>query len=217
MTAPHNALSPPALLSEEVDPSGPPRRPAALGDRAADDLAFIRRSMERTGVFTAISGRGLILEGLVGLAAAILAARAPSQPAWLLCWLGAAVLAFGLGTAALHGKARRAGFSLLSGIGWRFVAALAPALGAGAALTVALIGAGMGALLPGVWLLMFGAGVLTGGLFSLPLIRIMGSTFMALGLLALATPSAWGDAWMAAGFGGLNVIFGIIIARKHGG
>ena len=38
-----------------------------------------------------------------------------------------------------------------------------------------------------------------------------------LGALALATPAAWGDAWMAAGFGGLHIASGLLIARQHGG
>ena len=45
----------------------------------------------------------------------------------------------------------------------------------------------------------------------------MGGCFMATGVAALAAPAAWGDWFMAIGFGGLHILFGIIIARRHGG
>ena len=41
--------------------------------------------------------------------------------------------------------------------------------------------------------------------------------FMFVGALALVTPPTWGDAWMAIGFGGLHIVFGGVIWRKHGG
>jgi hypothetical protein len=40
---------------------------------------------------------------------------------------------------------------------------------------------------------------------------------MALGAAALAAPAGWGDAFLAAGFGGLQIGFGVYIARRHGG
>jgi hypothetical protein len=45
----------------------------------------------------------------------------------------------------------------------------------------------------------------------------MGAGFMLAGVLALVSPPAWGDAYMAGAFGGLHIVFGIVIWRKHGG
>jgi hypothetical protein len=45
----------------------------------------------------------------------------------------------------------------------------------------------------------------------------MGLGFMGLGALALLGPAGWGDAWMAAGFGGLHILCGVVIARRYGG
>jgi hypothetical protein len=45
----------------------------------------------------------------------------------------------------------------------------------------------------------------------------MGACFLASGALALFTPPAWGDAWMAGGFGVMQIVFGLMIAQRYGG
>ena len=89
---------------------------------------------------------------------------------------------------------------------------------AGGALTMALFWGGGAAFLPGMWLLLYGAAVVSGGgASSVRVVPLMGFCFMALGALALFLPAAWGDAALAAGFGGFHLLFGTIIAVKYGG
>jgi hypothetical protein len=192
-------------------------RTHALHERAMEDLRFIRRTMERAGSFTAVPGWGGVAIGVTGLAAAALAARQPTPGRWLAVWLATAAVAtlIALGTIAL--KARRVGIPLSTGPARKFLLSFLPPVGAAAALTAALVAHGAAPLLPGLWLLSYGAAVVTAGTFSVRAIPLMGVAFMALGGAALATPAAWGDAWLAAGFGGLHVGFGLLIARRHGG
>lgn len=188
-----------------------------LQERAMDNLRFIRETMERAGSFTAVSGWGQVVIGVTGILASWLASRQTSPELWLATWSSAAVVSVLIGVLTTAMKARSVQMPLLSGPGRKFMLSLAPPVAAGGVLTIFLFRAGMEALLPGMWMLLYGAGIITGGAFSVGAVPAMGLCFMIFGAVALATPAAWGDAWMAAGFGGLHMIFGTLIARRHGG
>lgn len=193
------------------------RPPLALHDRAMDNLRYIRETMERAGSFTALSGWGFVAAAIVALAAAGLGMGNAGSAAWVLTWIAAAAVAAGLAFAATLRKARRVGLPLLRGPGRRLALGFTPPMAAGALLTLALLRAGLEPMLPGLWLALYGAGVVTGGIFSVRIVPVMGLCFMALGAAALFAPADWGNAFMAAGFGGLHLLFGVAIARRHGG
>jgi hypothetical protein len=192
-------------------------QPPSLGGHAADNLRFIRQTMERSATFTAVPGVGGAVMGVIGLVAAAVAARQPTADRWLLTWLSAAVLASAVGVAAMARKARLAGSTLRGANARRFAVALSAPFVAGAAITYALWGTRTFTVMPPAWLLLYGAGVLTGGAFSVAVIRVVGVLFIALGLAAVMTPPEWGNVWLGAGFGGVQIGFGIYIARNHGG
>jgi hypothetical protein len=191
--------------------------PVALHDRAMADLRYIRETMERAGSFTAVPGWGGVAMGVVALVAAPLAAAQTSERAWLLVWLGAAAVATATAAVTMLLKARRVGLSLLDGPGRKFALSFAPPIAAGAVLTAALLSLEAIRLLPGTWLLLYGVAVATAGTFSVRIVPLMGLCFMLLGCAALFSPAAWGDAYLAAGFGVVEIGFGIAIARRHGG
>lgn len=193
------------------------QEPVALHSHAMDNLRFIRQTMERAGSFTALSGWGFLAAGLTGLAAAPIAAVQPSRGMWLMTWLVAALLSVLIGGGATLRKARLAGQVLLAGPGRKLVLSFAPPTVVAALLTPVLFGAGMTHLLPALWLLLYGAGVVTGGIFSVPVVPVMGVSFMVVGAAALLSPASWQDVFMALGFGVLHVVFGAVIARRHGG
>jgi hypothetical protein len=190
--------------------------PPQLHDRAIDNLRFIRSTMERAAGITAVSGWGIAACGAVGLAASAVAwRRAPD--AWLACWLAAAPLALGASAVATAWKARRSGVPVLAGHARKLLLSVLPPMLVGALLTAALARAGEHALLPGVWLLLYGTAVISGGTFSVRAVPVMGAAFAALGAVALFAPTPWAHALLAVGFGGLHLAFGPYIARRHGG
>src|SRR5262245_9641415 len=195
----------------------PPRPPESLQQKAIENVRFIRETMERAGSFTALSGFGAMLIGSVALVAAVAASRAASPARWLETWLLTAVLAVGVGTWLNALKARRLKIALLARPARRFFLALIPPLAAGAILTAPLYRSGRSDLLPGVWLLLYGAGIVTAGAFSVRPVPVMGACFMALGAAALASPPGWGNLFMTVGFGSLHLGFGAYIAWRHGG
>jgi hypothetical protein len=88
---------------------------------------------------------------------------------------------------------------------------------AGIVLTAALWQAGATELVPGAWLLLYGVAVVAGGTFSVRVVPLMGVCFMVLGTISLLVGSGSGNTLLALGFGGLHLVFGSIIARRHGG
>jgi hypothetical protein len=165
--------------------------PVGLHDQAMDNLRFIRDAMENAGSFTAVPGVGGIVVGATAFFAAFAAHLSAGPRAWLCVWLGEALLALAIGLGFAARKARQVGTPLLSRAFRRFVLALAPPMFAGAIITVMLYRAGLAHFLP--------------------------TAFLLLGTVAALTPSAWSDALLALGFGGLHVIFGYVIARRYGG
>jgi hypothetical protein len=189
----------------------------AMHERAAESIEFIRETMVRSASFTAVPGQGGVAMGAIGVVAAVMASRATTPEAWLATWLIAATVATPIGLAAIWMKARRNHVALWSASGRRFMQGFLPAIVAGAALTLALLRAGRIELLAPTWLLLYGAGILAGATASIAVLTWVGALFMALGVGAVATAGQWADVWLGAGFGGLQIVFGIIITRKHGG
>jgi hypothetical protein len=194
-----------------------PAKVVSINQRALENIKYIRETMERAGSFTAVPGWGVVLMGVSAVMTSVVSSQLPDKHWWFASWLAEAVLAFAIGGWAMGQKARAVQSPLLEGPGRRFALSLFPAMIAGAALTVVLYRQELFALMPGVWLLLYGVSVVTSGAFSVKVVPAMGVSFMALGMLALFAPFEWANGFMAAGFGVLHIVFGAVIARRYGG
>ena len=196
-------------------PELPP--PLPLHAHAEEDLRYIRTAIERAGAFTSLSGWGEVAVGVTALVAATLAPADCTQDRWLAVWLGEALVAAAISVWSAVLKSQRLGVPLFGAPAQRFTLAFATPAAAGVALTAALVRAHAYPLLPGTWLLLYGAAVTSGGAFSVGIVPAMGACFMAVGAAAALTPARFANAWLALGFGLVHVVFGAWIARRHGG
>ncbi len=198
---------------------GPMKSPkvVSIHEHAFDNLRFIRETMERASAFTAVPGWGGILMGISAVFTAFLTTRLPSKRLWFAAWIGEALLAFAIGLFAMIQMSNAVKSPILYGPGRKFALSLLPPMFAGGVLTAFLYQYGLYEIMPGMWLILYGVAVMTGGAFSVNVVPLMGVSFMALGTAALFSPHEWSNVYMGLGFGGLQIIFGAIIARRYGG
>ncbi len=194
----------------------PPQAPTPIHDRAVANLEYIRAAMSAGRAFTSVPGWGGVLVGVSALAAAAVAASPQAEGRLLTVWLVDMPIALAIGVCALLLKARRNQDRLSEGVGRKFVLALVPPLSAAGLLTLGMMSNGLPQLVPAVWLLLFGVAVLAAGAFSVPAVPIMGVLFFALGIVAVFLPGQ-ANLLLAIGFGGLNIGFGLYVARRYGG
>jgi hypothetical protein len=190
--------------------------PLELHAKAEDNLRFIRETMERAGSFTAVSGWGQVGIGATALLAAWLAAGAATGDRWLALWLGEAAVAVAIAMATTTWKTRDHRVPIVSGPARKFALSFVPPMVAGAVLTIVFVSRGEYTLLPAMWMLLYGAAVVSAGTFSVRVVPFMGACFMACGAAVLVFPST-ANIMMAVAFGGLHLAFGAAIARKYGG
>jgi len=182
-----------------------------------DQLQFIRQTMESATSFTAVPGWGMVLLGVTAVAVAIFARTISSEGTWVALWLGEALLAAVISLTAMVKKSGSLEKLATSIPARKCVLSLVPPLAAGAVLTAILVDRNLFAILPGMWLMLYGVAVITGGAFSVRVVPVMGICFAVFGTVALGLPAVWANAIMAAGFGGLHILFGLLIAHRHGG
>jgi hypothetical protein len=180
------------------------------------DLRYIRETMEQASS-TSISGVGLVLIGVTAITAGVVARGEAAGSHWLTVWIAEAVISMVIGVVSTAWKARATRQPFVSATLRKLAFSFTPSILAGAVLTASLATTASAGELPGLWLLLYGAGVTAAGAFSVTLVPIMGLCFMALGAIAVSSPAVWADSLLIAGFGGLHLVFGIVIARRHGG
>lgn len=192
-----------------------PHEPESLHGRAMDNLEFIRDTMQRSKQFTAVPGYGGVMMGVTACGAAFVASGSGTF-SWATTWMVEAVLAVMIGVFAMWQKAKSLDESLRTAPAKKFAMGFVPPLAAGALLTALFLLNGLYRFLPVVWLGLYGTAVITGGAYSVRIVPLMGWLFLGLAGLSVVIPG-YGNWFMAAGFGALHIIFGLLIGRKYGG
>lgn len=191
--------------------------PVNIGERAVDNLRFIRETMERSTSFTAVPGYGGVLMGVTAIGAAYIANLQPFLRDWIAVWLTEAALASAIGLLAMWQKTKLSKTSLASGPARKLLMNSVPPMLCGIFITLGLWRLGHFEIMVPVWIICYGAAVVCGGAFSVRPVPIMGWCFMAIGAAAFFLPAGYGNTMMGASFGVLHIIFGTVIGRKFGG
>ena len=187
-----------------------------LQDKAETNLQFIREAMERAERVSAVSGAGMMGMGALALAGGAMASRL-TPDLQLLAWLVLAPVAALLGAATTWRKSTRSGEEPLRDPMRRFIWCLAPSLLAAAVFTALLWGTPTQALLPVLWLVLYGCGVLAAGTYAVPPVMHLGMSFIGAGLVLATLPADWMNTALSLAFGGLHLFFGWRIYKHHGG
>jgi hypothetical protein len=206
-------------MSLQTSRHGAARRsePTALHQGAAENLRYIRSTMEAAHTFTTVPGKGCIAMGCIALAAAALDSRPALSSHWLAIWLLAACAAGVTALAFMAAKARAQGISLRRSVTQRFFLTLTPAFVAAAVLTAAMYDSVSRETVAALWLLLYGAGIASSGVYAIRVVWTAGLGFMALGAATLALPPGSAPVMLALGFGGIHLILGEVVRRDHGG
>lgn len=199
--------------------------PIYLHNEAANNLRYIRSAMQKAEQVSTVSGLGGMLMGTLALGGAALAAQSGELSDQLWAWVLTALPAVALGAGFSISKALRYDRDLLNDPVRRFLWCLTPNLVIGALLSAVLWKTPHISLLPGIWLLLYGAGVLAAGTYAVRPVLLMGAGFTMLGTLVLllpgifpeVPPTQWANVCLAIGFGGLHITFGWQVYRHHGG
>jgi hypothetical protein len=196
-----------------IDPESRSRNTVALDSHALGTLQYIRASIDAAGLL-AVPGSAGIAMGAVGILAAVLVSLKPLAQYWLQIWLIAGCAAIAFGTVLMAHQVIRRGTALYRGPLRRFLMCLCPPLLVGAVLTWQLWLHAQGTLIPGVWLLMYGCAVMAASTLTRRALAVMGALLVGLGIFALQAPSSYQNAVLGIGFGGLHLLFGILIGGR---
>ncbi|MBV9695804.1 MAG: hypothetical protein JO005_02640 [Gammaproteobacteria bacterium] len=190
-----------------------PGSPVTLDSQATATLRYIRASMEAAATL-AVPGSAGIVMGTIGLAAAVATQTPALAPHWLAIWVLGALIAAAAGGYLLLRQSARQGFTLWGAPVRKLLLCLVPGIAAGALLTAALARAGTTALLPALWLLLYGSALISVSATTRQLIGVMGALFVLLAVPAYLLPAPAPALALAAGFGGLHLAFGVILRKR---
>ena len=187
-----------------------------LDSHAAATLRYIRSTMEGA-VSLAVPGSAGIVLGIIGLITAALTSAPALHARWLEIWLAAALLAGAVGSVLIVRQSSLRELKLVGTPLRKFALCLAPSLGAGVVMTAVHWAGGNLHAIPGTWLLLYGCALAAASAATTRTIAALGALFILLGLAALLLPDDLQIVMLGAGFGGLHIVFGILIGRVgHG-
>lgn len=203
-------------------------------EEAQGRMEEIQRIMERATLWTLLPGTAAVIGGLLVLAgcavsywmirsldfADMLDIPIPQQAVFCVLWFCIGASGVLLETILTARAAKRQGMSPTIRSARVAMFSLTPSILVAMVLTVKFLipmeprREEVQYIVP-VWMMLYGTGVYTAGLFSIRAPRVLGLTFLVMGIIALAAFQDYGVVSAALSFGLLHILFGIYILRKQ--
>lgn len=203
-------------------------------DEARARMQEIQRIMERATLWTLLPGTAAIAGGVLVLAgcaasyamfrsldfAGMLEMSLEGQAAFCLMWFAIGVAGVLIEVVSTARAAKRQGLSASVRSARVAAFSMTPSVVVAMVLTVRFLipiepkEEEIRYIVP-VWMMLYGTGVYTAGLFSIRPPRVLGMVFIALGAAALFLFPHYGVVWAALSFGLLHIVFGIYIVGKQ--
>ncbi len=194
----------------------------------------IQRIMERATLWTLLPGTAAVVGGIFVLAgcgvsywmirsldfAAMLDLPVSQQVVFCVMWFAIAVAGVLLETVLTARSAKQQGMSPTIRSARVAAFSLAPSVVVAMVLTVKFLippiprPEEIQYIVP-VWMMLYGTGVYTAGLFSIRAPRVLGLVFLAFGIVALMGLPQYGVVTAALSFGLLHIVFGLYILGKQ--
>jgi multisubunit Na+/H+ antiporter MnhC subunit len=179
------------------------------GKEAEQTLSVIRTLMERGTRYSNLSGHAGIAVGALALLGCAL--RMTLNTPFIPTWIGVLILSCGACVLFTAAMARANDEPVWTRQARTVVLALTPAFVAALVLTAVLARVGQAALLPGVWMLLWGVGALAMSFFTPRVMSVLGATFLAAGTLTLSVPPTSDALSMGMTFGAIHLVYGVIL------
>jgi len=203
-------------------------------DEARARMQEIQRIMERATLWTLLPGLPAVVGGALVLAgcaasyamfrsldfAAMLTMSLDAQAAFCVMWFAIGVLAVLVEVILTARAAKRQGLEPSVRSGRLAAFSMTPSVVVAMVLTVKFLAAAeprpeeIRYIVP-VWMMLYGSGVYTAGLFSIRPPRVLGVVFLGAGAVALLACPQYGVVTAAMSFGLLHVVFGFYIIRRQ--
>lgn len=195
-------------------------------EEARENLRVIRQTMERSTKYSTLSGLSGVLIGVVAIFGVVISRAifgvgqvSVAEPrliqiatVWAVVLIAAVTIEF----LANKRRARQVGKHVVSPLGAHIIVAALPGFIAAAVLTAFFVMHGLLFSIWGVWMLCYGLAICAVGLFSVKPVSILGGAFVLAGAVTLLLPPSAQLPMMALTFGGFHIIYGVLMARKHG-
>ena len=197
-------------------------------EEARENLRVIRQTMERSTKYSTLSGLSGVLIGVAAIAGVAVsrAMLARAQAAHPLdrgdyltlgpVWLLVLALAVGIEFACNKRRAATIGKRVGSPLGAHILVAALPSFFAAALLTLFLYLHDLPSFVWAAWMLCYGLAICAVGLFSIRPVSYLGAAFVLAGAVTLLLPVPAHLPMMALSFGGFHILYGVLMARKHG-